>query len=86
MDELLLKEIKDDVKEVKSHLIDLVKLAAVHNQILAEHEKRSTSLETRIVPLEDTHKFTHRLYSFIIGLGAVSGALLAIVKVIKPTL
>jgi hypothetical protein len=52
-------EIKDDIREIKGHVLDLVKQGAIHNELLKEHERRSLALEdrqdtldTRIMPLE----------------------------------
>jgi len=50
----ILKEIKADVKEVKIQVLELVRQGAVANTTLIEHERRSTNLETRVKPIEDT--------------------------------
>jgi hypothetical protein len=56
-------EMHSDIKEVKGILTELVKQGAVHNHVLTEHERRSTNLETRIIPIEKAY---HR------GLGMVA--------------
>lgn len=50
-----MEQIKEDLKEIKVELKELVKHQAVMNQTLIEHERRSTNLETRIIPLERTN-------------------------------
>lgn len=73
-------ELKQDVKEIKTLVIELVKQGAVHNQILGEHEKRSTQLETRLTPIEADYAFRHKLFSVVISIAGVAGSLLAIIK------
>lgn len=46
-----------DVKDIKSDVKELLKQSAVHNQILSEHERRSTQLEERFTPVEHTYVF-----------------------------
>lgn len=99
MDELKerITEIRVDQKEVKAHLVDLLKQAAIHNHILAQHEQRSTQLEqlvsaykheqdSRLRPLEATYTFGHTLKVFLFGssgLVATVGAILALFKHLK---
>lgn len=78
LDELLMR-----VKDISVDIRDLVKQGAVHNEILKEHEKRSTQLERRVDPLEKDAVFRSKLYSTILGLGALSAAILSILKFIK---
>jgi len=63
-----LKEIRQDLKEVKTLLVEMSKQQAIDHHILKEHEKRSTTLqeqheaykkstEERLKPLEDDKKF-----------------------------
>lgn len=79
----MLVEVKSDVKEVKAMVIDLVKQGAVHNQVLSEHEKRSTQLETRLSPIEADYSFRHRLFSIAIAALAASGSIIAILEYVK---
>lgn len=76
----VLAEIKNDVKEVKSLVIDLVKQGAIHNQILDQHEKRSTQLETRLAPIEADYSFRHRLFSVCLSALTLISGLLALFK------
>lgn len=73
-------EIKQDVKEMKGHLIELLKQGAVHNHLLKEHEARSVALQqlvlmhkreadNRLVPIERTVHWISILAKF---LGAVA--------------
>lgn len=73
-------ELKSDVKEIKSFVVELVKQGAIHNTILKEHERRSTNLETRMVPIEQDHIFRTKLSSYLIGGGGIIGLLLAALK------
>lgn len=73
-----LAEIKQDVKEIKVMVIELVKQGAIQNTTLIEHERRSTNLEGRFEPIEKDFVFRSKLYSSILGcLGAIA-ALIAI--------
>lgn len=73
-------ELKQDVKEIKGFVLDLVKQGAVHNQILQEHEKRSTQLETRLTPIETDYIFRHKLFSVVLSVVGIAGSILAIAK------
>lgn len=73
-------ELKQDVKEIKGFVLDLVKQGAVHNQILQEHEKRSTQLETRLTPIESDYAFRHRLFSITISIAGIAGSVLAVIR------
>lgn len=69
-----------DIKEIKEHVIELVKQGAIHNQVLIEHERRSTNLETRIKPLESDHIFVAKACKGVIILGGLIGVLKAILE------
>lgn len=69
MDELV-REIHADIKLMRGQLVELIKQGAVHNQILLEHEKRSTALETRLAPIEETHHFMTK-FSGVVGVISV---------------
>lgn len=73
-------KLSNDLAEIKSALLELIKQGAVHNQILAEHEKRSTSLEDRFGPIEDDFKFYRKL--LVVG-GGVIGVLTFLIKAIE---
>lgn len=75
-------ELKQDVKEIKVFVIELVKQGAIHNTILAEHEKRSTQLETRLTPIEADYTFRKKTYQVILSLLGVSGAIMALLKML----
>lgn len=76
-------DLKQDVKEIKSHVIELVKQSAIHNQILSEHEKRSTSLETRLKPIEDTYVFIAKLAGTMMVMIPVAAAVFEIIEYLK---
>lgn len=73
-------ELKQDVKEIKVFVIELVKQGAIHNTILAEHKKRSTQLETRLTPIESDYAFRHKLFSVVISVAGIAGSVLAFAK------
>lgn len=75
-----MEELKADIKEIKVFVIELVKQGAIHNTVLAEHEKRSTSLETRIVPIEADLSFRHKMWTTIVSILSVIGVLISIAK------
>ena len=82
MDELA-KEVARDVREIKDQILELVKQGAVMNQTLIEHERRSTNLEQRLKPIEDTHVFLGKFAGVVITLSGVIGALLSLSKYLK---
>lgn len=73
-------ELRQDVKEIKTFVIDLVKQGAIHNEILSQHEKRSTQLETRLTPLESDYVFRHKLFSVAIAVAGAAGSVYACIK------
>lgn len=78
VDELLVR-----IKDLSSDIKELIKQGAIQNEVLKEHEKRSTQLEHRVDPLEKDKEFRAKLYSTILGLGALAAAVLSILKFIK---
>lgn len=81
-----MEELKVDIKEIKVFVIELVKQGAIHNTILAEHEKRSTSLETRIVPIEADLSFRHKLWTSIVSISGVLASIAGVAYSIYKTL
>jgi len=74
---LLAEKINDiaiTVKELKQLQMEQMKSDIVDHQILLDHERRSTQLETRILPLEQDWVFRSRLWK-LVG----SGGLLTII-------
>lgn len=45
-------DMRQDVKEIKSTVMELVKQGAVHNELLREHERRSLALEAQMQPVK----------------------------------
>ena len=72
-----------DVQDIKTDIKELLKNSAIHNEILAQHERRSTNLEDRFKPVEETYVFLSKFAGILIGLCSVSGAILGLYKVIK---
>ena len=65
---LLAEKINDiaiTVKELKQLQMEQMKSDIVDHQILLDHERRSTQLETRILPLEQDWVFRSRLWKLI---------------------
>ena len=75
-------EIKHDVREIRADVKELVKQGAVHNSLLKEHEKRSTSLETRISPLEKDFHLRTRMFAVLFG----SGGLYLLIELVRSFL
>ena len=67
-----------DLKEVKLQLIELIKICSAMSEIVKEHERRSTNLEARIVPIEGSYVFAMKLMSAIITLGAIATSIMVI--------
>lgn len=81
MDDLI-KEVRSDVKEIRQQLVEMIKHQAVMNQSLIEHERRSTNLETRMIPLEKDYTFRSKLFTLLTSGGLVA-IVLKIVSVIR---
>lgn len=77
------KLLHEDLLEVKSHLIDLVKQGAINTQTLVEHERRSTNMEQRLFPLEEQSRVTLYLGKGVLGLGGFLGVIKVILELKK---
>lgn len=73
-----MSDIDTQLREISAEVKDLGKQMAVNNHILAEHTKRSTQLEERFKPIEDTHKFLSRAFILLMGSGGVLALLNAL--------
>lgn len=61
MDEVeLLKDILNKVEQIRHAVNELKIRQEVHNHILNEHHKRSTQLESRVIPIEEHVKFIQK--------------------------
>lgn len=69
-----LSDLKSDVKEIKAQVLELVKQGAVNTSTLIQHERRSTNLEDRFKPVEDSHIFVRKLGAVLLSLAAVLSA------------
>ena len=79
-------EMKQDLKEIKVSVQDLVKLGAVHNEILRTHEARSLALQrdqdalgARLRPIEKHVSWVDVVFK-IIGAVAIAGLIPLILK------
>lgn len=80
------KAMHADIKEIKTHTIELLKQVAVNTTVLIEHERRSTQLENRVDPLEKDYTFRHRLFTLVLGSGGVLAIGTAIFRMISGRL
>jgi len=83
------KEAKNDHDEAQKRLSDIEAASAVQNQHLAEHMRRTNILErlhtenqTRIEKLEEPRVVLVTLKKWFIGIGAIAGAIVAIMKLL----
>jgi hypothetical protein len=76
-------DVLSKLESIDDKINTLIKQGAIHNHILAEHEKRSTQLETRLTPIEDDLKFRNKMYQILLGSGggiALMGLIITIYK------
>ena len=83
MDNQKINEVAQDVKEIKSQVMELVKQGAIMNVTLIEHERRSTNLETRLKPIEDNHVFVRKLAAVMVAVCGAAGTITSIYKLLK---
>lgn len=76
-------EIRNDVKEMKRMLVELVKQGAIHNEVLTQHEKRSTQLEERFKPIEQSWVFISKMSAVVMTGGAMATAMVAMKEAVK---
>ena len=62
-------------KEVITSLARIDAQLGVNTQVLTEHHKRSTQLEERVKPLEDSAIFFNKLAKAILAIAGIAGAL-----------
>lgn len=89
--------IKEDLEEVKRQDIEQNKLLAEHIQgvklaqaridneieIRRALEAKQAAVESRVEKLEESPKFKAMLKKYILGLGAIAGVIVAILKILK---
>ena len=68
-----------DIREIKSHTIELLKQVAINTTVLIEHERRSTQLEGRVDPLEKDYVFRHKLSTLVLGSGGILAIAAAVI-------
>lgn len=78
-----MEEIRHDIKEIKNLVLDLVKQSAIHNVVLAEHEKRSTQLEERFKPIEQSWVFVSKAAAVVMTGGALATAMVAMKEAVQ---
>lgn len=67
-------------KDVLEKLSKIESQLAVNNKILETHERRSTNLEERVKPLEDSHIFFNKMAKVVSGLVALCAGIAAIYR------
>ena len=83
------KEVKEDSDITKERLSNIEYNSGIQNQHLAEHIRRTNILEdlhrdnlTRIEKLEEPRVVLATLKKWFIGIGAIAGAIVAIMKLL----
>lgn len=83
------KEVKEDLDTTKERLSNIEYHSGIQNQHLAEHIRRTNILEdlhrdnlTRIEKLEEPRVVLAALKKWFIGIGAIAGAVVAIMKLL----
>lgn len=76
-------DFKSSIDELKADVKELVKQGAVNTQILIEHERRSTNLETRLDPIEKDWVFRSKLTHIALSSSGLIGLLFTLFKVFK---
>lgn len=81
------KEVKEDNDHIQDRLTEIEKQDIIQNQQLAEHIRRTAILEDlrlqdvkRIELLEQPSKARSTIQSWIIGIGAIAGAVAGVLK------
>lgn len=65
-------DMKQDIREIKETLVELVKQGAVHNHLLKEHERRSLALESlREKDKSELHARLHPVETHVQGMTKV---------------
>jgi hypothetical protein len=75
-----IREIKQDVKEIKAQVVVTTIHLAKYNTLLEEHIKRTTLLETRMLPVETHVNRIDGALSLLVRIIAVCSAIGALVK------
>ena len=84
--EELIRKMSEDIEKIKDHQLELIKLTAVHNHLLKEHEARSLALqesinltklefEHKIEPIDEHVKFINNVAKAIAILGGTTSCL-----------
>ena len=76
----LLQEVREDQKAHSSILIDLKQEVSINTIDLTEHKEGVIQNRARIVKLEEPAKAFNLLKKYILGVGAIAGSILAVLK------
>lgn len=68
------RDVLDKLDRIESKITEQAINLAINNKVLDEHHKRSTHLEERVKPLEQSHVFTSKLLKAAMGLIALVAA------------
>ena len=79
----ILVQLLTELTNIKDQLHEIDKKQAIHNEILEEHQRRSTQLEERMKPVEDHVKFIHGFMKYTTGIATFVGTVVAIYLSVK---
>lgn len=77
------KKLDLNIQEVKHEITLINLLDERQNQMLEEHIKRTEISEKRLDLLEEEHRFKTKVKNYVLGLGALAGAVYAIITLIN---
>lgn len=78
-----LNKLDAKVDRLDTRLDSIDKTLILNTEHLAQHMRRTTNLEERIIPLEQLSNITTALVKIGVAFGGVSAATLAILEIIK---
>lgn len=68
------REVLEKLDKIESRITEQVVNLALNTKVLDEHHKRSTQLEERVKPLEQSHLFTSKLLKAAMSTVAIVAA------------
>ena len=79
----LLKEVRDEQKSHSTILVKMQRDVSINTKDLTEHKEGVIQNRKRIVVLEEPRKAFSVAKKYLIGLGAISAAVVAILKAVN---
>lgn len=71
-------KVLQDLDTIKDRQTEHTVQLALNTAVLTEHHRRTTLLEERVKPLEDSHIFVHKLLKGFAGIVTLAGGCLAL--------